>query len=92
MSTLQQEKMCLLQFRQYIHYYVALVCPFAYTAFVVSGKVEDPVNRFHHTSWMIVVTQTNRPKSLRNRCVIEVFGSVLCCQFVDLVQSLFLLM
>ena len=25
---------------------------------------------------MAIVTQTDRPKSVRNRCVIEVFGSV----------------
>ena len=35
-----------------------------------------PVNRFNHTSWMTVVTPTDRPKSVRNRCVIEVFGGV----------------
>ena len=31
---------------------------------------------FNHTSWMTVVTPTARPKSVRNRCVIEVFGGV----------------
>ena len=35
-----------------------------------------PVNRFNHTSWMVVVTPTDRPKSVRNRYVIEVFGGV----------------
>ena len=29
-----------------------------------------PVN---HTSWVAVVTPTDRPKSVRNRCVIELF-------------------
>ena len=38
----------------------------------------DPVNRFNHTSVVAIVTQTDRPKSVRNRCVIEVF----CCVFV----------
>ena len=33
----------------------------------------DPVNRFNHTSWMTVVTSTDCPKSVRNRCVIAVF-------------------
>ena len=33
----------------------------------------DPVNWFNHTSWVAIVTQTDRPKSVRNRCVIEVF-------------------
>ena len=32
-----------------------------------------PVNRFNHTSWMAVGTPTDRVKSVRNRCVIEVF-------------------
>ena len=42
------------------------------------GKKEgcDPVNRFNYTSWEAVVTRTKRPKPTRNRCVIEVFGSV----------------
>ena len=34
------------------------------------------VNRFNHTSGMTAVTPTDLPKSVRNRCVIEVFGSV----------------
>ena len=29
-----------------------------------------------HTSWVAFVTPTDRPKSVRNRCVIEVFGGV----------------
>ena len=42
------------------------------------GKWEDwvPINRFNYTNWMSVVTRTDRPKSVRNRCVIEVFGGV----------------
>ena len=36
----------------------------------------DPANRFNHTSWVAIVTPTGRPKSVRNRCVIEVFGGV----------------
>ena len=42
---------------------------FDYTAFVVSGN---------QNSWMTVVAQTDRPKSVRNLCLIEVFGGVLC--------------
>ena len=34
------------------------------------------VNRLNHTSWMAVITPTDRPKSVRNRCVIEVCGGV----------------
>ena len=37
------------------------------------------VNRFNHTILMTVVTPTDRPKSVRNRCVIEAFCGVLCC-------------
>ena len=36
----------------------------------------DPVNRFNHTSWVAIVTPTDRPKSVRNHCVIEDFGGV----------------
>ena len=48
------------------------VCPFDYTAVAGSGKVW-PVNQVNHTSWVAVVTPTDRPKSVRNRCVIELF-------------------
>ena len=43
----------------------------------------DPVNRFNHTSWMVVVTATDRPKSVHNRCEFEVFFflALLCYQF-----------
>ena len=36
----------------------------------------DSVNRFNYTSWVAIVFPTDRPKSVRNRCVIEVFGGV----------------
>ena len=36
----------------------------------------DTVNRFNHTSWVAIVTRIDRPKSVRNRCVIEGFWSV----------------
>ena len=40
------------------------------------------VNRFNHTSGVTVLTPTDRPKSVRNRDVIEVLGGVfLCCHF-----------
>ena len=51
------------------------VCPFDYTAVAVSGKV-GPVNQVNHTSWVAVVTPTDRPKPVRNRCVIELFCGV----------------
>ena len=46
------------------------VCPFDYTAVAGSGKV-GPVNQVNHTSWVDVVTPTDRPKSVCNRCLIE---------------------
>ena len=59
------------------------ICPLDYTAFADSGKIGIPVNRFNHTSWVAIVTPTdrpnsvrNRPKSVRNRCVIDIFGGV----------------
>ena len=53
------------------------MCPFDYTAVAVSGKV-GPVNQVNHTSCVAVVTPTDRPKSVRNRCVIELFCGVVC--------------
>ena len=53
------------------------VCPFDYTAVAGSGNV-GPVNQVNHTSWVAVVTPTDRPKSVRNRCKIELFGGVVC--------------
>ena len=46
----------------------------------------DPVNRFNHTSLVAIVDPTDRPKSARNRYVIEVFGGVfvLSRSFLDL--------
>ena len=31
-----------------------------------------------NTSWVVVVTPADRPKSVRNRCAIEVFGGFFC--------------
>ena len=53
------------------------VCSFDYTAVAGSGKV-GPVNQVNHTSWVAVVTPTDRPKSVCNRCVIELFCGVVC--------------
>ena len=51
--------------------------PFDYTAVAGSGKVW-PVNQVNHTSFVAVVTPTGRPKSVYNRCVIELFCGVVC--------------
>ena len=53
------------------------MCPFDCTALAGSGKV-GPVNQINHTSWVAIATPTGRPKSVRNRSVIELFGGVVC--------------
>ena len=47
---------------------------------LVGRWARKPVN---HTSWVAVVTPTDRPKSVRNRCLIELFVAlfVLLCPF-----------
>ena len=42
---------------------------------LVGRWARKPVN---HTSWVAVVTPTDRPKSVRNCCLIELFCSVVC--------------
>ena len=43
------------------------------------GELEGgPVIQVNHTSWVAVVTPTDRPKSVRNCCLIEVFCGVVC--------------
>ena len=49
---------------------------FDYTVLGLVGRFWDPVHWFNHTGWVAVVIPTDRPKSVRNRCVIEVFGGV----------------
>ena len=39
------------------------------------GRVLKP---FNHTSWVAVVIPTDRPKSVRNRCVIELLCGIIC--------------
>ena len=56
-----------------VNYTFLNVCPFRYTAFEISGKVFDPINRFDHTSWVDAIPTTDRPKSVLNRCEIEGF-------------------
>ena len=53
------------------------VCPFDYAAVAGSGKVGS-LNQVNHTNWVAVVTPTDRPKSVRNRCLIELFCGVVC--------------
>ena len=45
------------------------------------GKVWS-VNQVNHTGWVAICTPTDRPKSVRNRCVMEPFlWHCLCCHF-----------
>ena len=60
------------------------MCPFDYTAVAGSWKVV-PVNHVNHTSWVAVVTPTDRPKSVCNRCLIDLFVALFVlslCPFV----------
>ena len=43
-----------------LFYCMSLLCPFDYTTVAGSGKV-GPVNQVNHTSWVAVVTHTDRP-------------------------------
>ena len=43
------------------------------------SKMALLANRLNHTNGMIVVTPTDGPKSIRNRCVIEIFDGFWCC-------------
>ena len=45
-----------------------------------SGKV-GPVNQVNHTSWVAIVTPTNRPKSVRNRSVTNFFVALFVLSF-----------
>ena len=47
------------------------------------GKV-GPVNQVNNTSWVAIFTQTDRPKSVRNHSVIELFGGVVCVVILPL--------
>ena len=58
-------------------YKILNVCPFDYTAVAMSGK-GGSVNQVNHTGWVAIVTPTDRPKSVRNRSVIELFCGVVC--------------
>ena len=51
-----------------------------YTAVAMSGKV-GPLNLVNHTSWVAVVTPTDRPKSVRKSCVIELVVALFVLSF-----------
>ena len=43
-----------------------------------SGHVKWARKPVNHTCWVAVVTPTDRPKSVRNRCLIEFLWRCLC--------------
>ena len=55
---------------------------FKYVSFWLHGCCGEweggPVNKVNHTSWVAVATPTDRPKSVRNCCLIELFCGVVC--------------
>ena len=53
-----------------------LMCVLLNTQLLWLWEGWDPVNRFNHTSSVDVITQTDRTKSVCNRCVIEDFDGV----------------
>ena len=62
--------------RRFIYKYLN-VCPFGLHG--CCGEWEGgPVNQVNHNSWVAVVTPTDRPKSVRNRGLIELFCGVVC--------------
>ena len=56
------------------------MCPFDYTAVAGSGKVGRVIH-VNHTSWVAIVTPTDRSKSVRNRSVIELFIALFVLSF-----------
>ena len=59
-----------------IFYFYLDVCPFITQLLWLVGMLVFR-KRFNHTSWMAVVTPIDRPKSVRNRCVIKVLVVVM---------------
>ena len=55
---------------------------------LVERWARKPVN---HTSWVAVVTPTDRPKSVRNRCLIELFCGVVCPFDISVVVGAFVI-
>ena len=55
------------------------MCPFDHTAVAVSGKVVRTYTGQTTPVGLTAVTPTDRPKSVRNWCEIEVFDGVFVC-------------
>ena len=69
---------------RYEHFYIVYnICVYFWLHSVCGyGEGLDSVNQFYKTSWVIVVSPSDRPKSVRNRCVIEICGSVFAVTFL----------
>ena len=61
--------------RRFIYKFLTCVLLIKRLLRLVGRWTRKPVN---HTSWVAVVTPTDRPKSVRNRCLIELFCGVVC--------------
>ena len=61
--------------RRFIYKFLMCVLLIKRLLWLVGRWVRKPVN---HTSWVAVVTPTDRHKSVRNRCLIELFCGVVC--------------
>ena len=70
---------CAVTFRQFLKE----LCLFLNLERRVGRWVRKPVN---HTSWVAVVTPTDRPKSVRNCCLIELFCVVVCVVTLSLLH------
>ena len=56
------------------------MCPFDYTAVAGSGKV-GPVNQVNYTSWVAIVTPTDRPKSVPQPLCNRTFAALFVLSF-----------
>ena len=58
---------------------ISCICVLTQVKKVNRGLESLPLNRFNHMSGVTAVNPADRPKSERNRCVIEVLVAFLCC-------------
>ena len=63
-----------LAFIRRIIYKIFTCVSFLLYSFCGYREGRDPRNRFNHTSWVAIVTPTDLPNKVCNRCVIEAFG------------------
>ena len=68
------------EFMFYIMFYdfYVSVCRLGVEVYLLSSINTFVFVKHNHTSWVAVVAPTDRPKAVRNRCVIELFCCVVC--------------